>query len=86
MKFNLLDKDYNLDELFYHTQIFEAYNNRLPQYIIMSERTVQLVECHENYRVGQGVYFKHNRRYIGEIFGIPVAYNEGLDFGMVDIV
>ena len=86
MKFNLLDKDYNLDELFYQTQMFEAYNNRHPQYIVMSERTVQLVERHENYCIGEGIYFKHNRRYIGKIFGIPIAYNEDLDFGVVDIV
>ena len=86
MKFNLLDKDYNLDELFYNIQMFEAYNERLPSYIVMSERTLQLIERHENYRVGQDVYFKHNQRYIGEIFGIPVAYHQGLDFGVVDIV
>ena len=86
MKFNLLDKDYNLDELYYNIQIFEAYNDRYPKYIVMSEQTVQLIECHENYRVSKDVYFKHNRRYIGENFGISIAYNEGLDFGVVDIV
>lgn len=88
MKVYLPEKDYSLDELYYQIQVFEAYNNRKPQYIVMSERTLQLIECHEqyNYRVGQDVYFKHNIRYIGEIFGISVAYNHGLDFGMVDIV
>ena len=88
MKINLSDKDYNLDELYYNIQRFEAFNNRYPSYIVMSERTLSLIECHEqyNYRVGQDVYFKHNRRYMGEIFGVPVAYNQGLDVGMVDIV
>ena len=86
MKFNLLDKDYNLDELFYQIQMFEAYNNKPPKYIVMNEGTVDFIERRENYRVGKDLYFKHNRRCIGKIFGIPVAYHQGLDFGVVDIV
>ena len=86
MKFNLLDRDYNLDELFYQIQMFEAYNNREPHYIVMNEGTLDYIQRRKNYRAGQDIYFRHNQRYIGEIFGIPVAYHQGLDFGVVDIV
>ena len=86
MKFNLLDKDYNLDELYYNIQKFEALNGRYPKYLIMNEQTLSLIERHDNYRVGKDVYFKHNRRCIGAIFGISIAYNEGLNFGTVDVV
>jgi hypothetical protein len=86
MKVNLLDKDYNLDELFYNIQKFEAFNNRCPKYIVMNEQTVDLIESLSQYRVWNGVYFKHNRKYVNEIFGISIAYNESLDVGMVDIV
>lgn len=86
MKIQLPDKDYNLDELYYNIQKFEAFNNRYPSYIVMSERTLSLIECNSQYCFGKYVSFKYNQRYIGEIFGIPIAYNNRLDFGMVDIV
>ena len=87
MKINLSDKDYHLDELYYNIQRFAAFNNGYPKYIVMSERTLSLIECHVNYHISQDMYFlKHKKRYVGEIFGIPVAYNDDLDFGVVDIV
>lgn len=100
MKIKLPDKDYNLDELCYNIQKFEALNNRYPSYIVMNERTLPIIECNSQYYigcVGRDINYKHNdsyiekyigyiEKYIDRIFGIPIAYNNGLDVGMVDIV
>ena len=84
MRFNLSDVDYNLDALYYNMQKFEALNGREPSYVIMNWETEQLIKCHSRQcicRIGQDLWFRHS-----EIFGIPVAHNEGLDVGVVDIV
>lgn len=86
MRFNLSDKDYNLNELSYQTQVFSVYNNRYPLYIVMSERTKQFIERHATCSIGTDVHFEHGRGYIGEFVGIPIACYEGLAFGVVDIV
>ena len=93
MKIKLPDKDYNLDELCYNIQKFEAFNNKYPSYIVMNKRTLPLIECNSQYRVGcvgRDVHYRRNgeyiEKYIDRIFGISIAYNNGLDVGMVDIV
>lgn len=93
MKIKLPDKDYNLDELYYNIQKFAAFNNEYPSYIVMNKRTLPFIECNSQYRVGclsKDVHYIRNgeyiERYITEIFGIPIAYNNRLDFGVVDIV
>ena len=61
--------------------------NERPNYVVMNEETASAIESH--YRVCyvvNDVYFKHNKRYVGTIFGVPIAYNDNLQFGTVDIV
>lgn len=87
MKVNLLEQNFDLNKLLYEIHTFEMFRGKYPNYVVMSERTEEVIE--NRYRifyVENDVYFKNNKRYIGEIFGIPIAYNDRLQFGVVDIV
>lgn len=87
MKVNLLEKKFDLDKLLYEIHMFEMINNEYPHYIIMNAQTEEALE--NRYRiqyVEEDVYFKNNKRHIGKIFDIPIAYHYNLSFGIVDIV
>lgn len=87
MKVNLLEHKFDLDKLLYEIHMFEMIEGEYPSYIVMSEQTVDAIESqYRVYYIKKDVYFKHNKRYIGEVFGIPIAYNDRLQFGVVDIV
>lgn len=87
MKVSLLEQKFDLDKLLYKINMFEMIEDKYPNYVVMSERTVDAIENQYGvYYVEKNIYFKHNKRYIGEIFGIPIAYNDNLQFGTVDIV
>lgn len=87
MKIDLYEKKFDLDELLYKIKMFEMINNKYPDYIVMNEQTKEVIASQYRYNyIEHGVYFKHNKRYIDKICGIPIAYNERLQFGTVDIV
>ena len=87
MKVNLLEKNFDLDKLLYEIHMFEMINGEEPHYIVMSEHTVGAIEIpYRVHYVEEDVYFKNNKKYIGKIFGIPIAYHYNLPFGIVDIV
>lgn len=87
MKVNLVESKFNLDELLYKTHMFEMINGECPNYIVMNEPTADAIESrYRVHYVEHDVYFRNNKRYNGEIFGIPIAYRYDLPFGIVDIV
>lgn len=87
MKINLLEKNFDLNKLLCEIHAFEMFSGKYPDYAVMSERTEEALESrYRIFYVENNVYYKNNKRYIGEIFGIPIAYNDKLQFGVVDIV
>lgn len=87
MKVNLFDSKFDLDKLLYEIHIFKMDKGESPNYIVMSIKTLYAIESqHRFYYVHRNVYSENNKRYICEIFGIPIAYNDILEFGVVDIV
>ena len=87
MKVNLLEQKFDFDKFLYEIQKFEMIKGEYPNYLVMSEETEQVFESqYKLHYVEKDVYFRHNQRHIGEIFGIPVAYKYNLQFGIVDIV
>ena len=87
MKVNLLEQKFDFDKLLYEIQKFEMIKGKYPNYVVMREQTADAIESqYKIHYVEKNVYFKHNKRYVGEFFGIPIAYNDNLQFGIVDIV
>ena len=87
MKVNLFDSKFDLDKLLYEIHIFKMDKGESPNYIVMSKKTLYAIEGQNRfYYVHENVYFKNNKIYNCEIFGIPIAYNDTLQFGVVDIV
>ena len=87
MKIDLYEKKFDLDELLYKIKMFEMINNKYPDYIVMNEQTKEVIASQYRYNyIEHGVYFKNNKRHNSEIYGIPVAYNYSLPFGIADIV
>ena len=87
MKVNLFDSKFDLDKLLYEIHIFKMDKGESPNYIVMSKKTLYAIAGqYRFYYVHKNVYFKNNKRYNCEIFGIPIAYNATLQLGVVDIV
>ena len=87
MKVNLFDGKFDLDKLLYEIHIFKMDKGESPNYIVMSQKTLYAIECQNRFYYGvQNRYSENNKRYSCEIFGIPIAYNDILEFGVVDIV
>lgn len=87
MKVNLFDNKFDLDKLLYEIHIFKMDKGESPNYIVMSKKTLYaIVGQNPFYYVVENRYSENNKRYSCEIFGIPIAYNETLQFGVVDIV
>lgn len=87
MKVNLADKNFDLDELLYRIHMFELISSEHPNYVVMNEQTEEVIEARYRVKyVEEDVYFKNDKRHIGKIFGIPIAYHYNLPFGTVDIV
>ena len=87
MKVNLFDSKFDLDKLLYEIHIFKMDKGEFPNYIVMSKKTLYAIEGQDRfYHVEKNVYSENNKRYICEIFGIPIAHNDILQFGVVDIV
>lgn len=87
MTVNLLEQNFDLDKLLYEIHMFEMINGKHPNYIVMSEHTAEAIESqYRIHYIEEDVYFKHNKRYIGKIFDIPIAHHYNLQFGTVDIV
>lgn len=84
MKVNLFDSKFDLDKLLYEIHIFKMDKGESPNYIVMSEKTAYAIRS--QYKVKYVEKNKQNKSYIGEIFAIPVSYNDTLQFGVVDIV
>ena len=87
MKVNLFDSKFDLDKLLYEIHIFKMDKGESPNYIVMSKKTLYAIGGQNPfYHVVENRYSKNNKRYSCEIFGIPIAYNDILEFGVVDIV
>lgn len=83
MKTNLLELNFDLNEILYSIRVFEAINGEYPEYIVMNRRTADSIEIrYKFYYVAEADKEKH----VDEIFGIPIAYNDNLQFGVIDIV
>lgn len=87
MKVNLFDNKFDLGKLLYQIHIFKIDKSESPNYIVMSKKTLYAIAGQNRfYYVVENRYSKNNKRYNCEIFGIPIAYNDILEFGVVDIV
>ena len=87
MKVNLVERNFDLNELLYEIHLFEMFSAFSPNYIVMNEETAEHIgNIYRVHYVEDGVCFKHNKRYVNKFFGIPIAYNHNLPFGTVDIV
>ena len=87
MKVNLFDSKFDSGKLLYQIHIFKIDKGESPNYIVMSKKTLYAIEGQNPfYYVVENRYSKNNKRYSCEIFGIPIAYNDILEFGVVDIV
>ena len=87
MKVNLFDGKFDLDKLLYEIHIFKMDKGESPNYIVMSRKTLYAIGGQNRfYYVVENRYLKNNKGYTCGIFGIPIAYNETLQFGVVDIV
>ena len=87
MKVNLAENKFDLDELLYKIHMFEMIDDRYPSYVVMNESTEEAIGARYRVKyVEEDVYFKNDKRHIGKIFGIPIAYHYNLPFGIVDVV
>ena len=74
MRVDLFEKNFDLDEFISKIQMFEMIKGEYPNYVVMSEQTSDVIENQYRIRyVEKDVYFKNNKRYVGEFFGILVA-------------
>lgn len=89
MKTNLLEAKFDLSEILYNIRMFEAINGDYPEYIVMNRKTGDSIKIRYKLeyvaRADKETRADKEKR-IDEIFGIPIAYNDNLQFGIIDIV
>ena len=86
MKVTCVKKAFDMERFHYALDCFKAeHYGEKPSYIIMNYETrAELLARHYWGIVAED--FVSNGRKVETLYGIPVAINEGLDFGEVDIV
>ncbi len=84
MKVECIKKTIDFDKIYWVISCFKAeHNGKGPSYIIMSYETK--AELKDNFDTVIRGSFNHLGRE-DYLFGIPVAFNEGLKFGEVDVI
>jgi hypothetical protein len=85
MKIECIKKTIDLDKIYWAIDCFKAkHNGERPSYIIMSYETK--AELVDKYYFETVIKNLSNILEIETLFGIPVAFNEGLKIGEVEIV
>lgn len=80
MKVNLSEAYFDLDKFLCGIDTFEMTYGRYPSYVVMNKETYYYIAN------GYRMFYTVNDNHTSRIFDIPIAYNDGLQFGVVDIV